>query len=333
MQTDNQFEFSLEDGRTMLCSMTGHGKRLGYIVGGPGSFYFKGLSSLHNDYTFVTCDTLWTYRKTPVERELSVVTKESIINQENLVIKALKQRFPNRVIDGFGFSAPGALLFELALQYPANFDLLIGTGIGLVKLDPTFTKTNEIFKRDASPRRKEIFEGYQIDYAQIKEGEGTAASLGFFDLKSSQKLSKPYKKFVAETLSMAPKLICDMSNPAQYQQAILNHWKTNLFGEHIDKSMQEHFFNSIYPTLNPLPTIEALLKKEQKMLLMYGDKDYITPLPANFLDLVKPFSSISIHVFERCGHMPYIEMAKEYTETIRNFVSQPVEANGLRVGF
>jgi hypothetical protein len=38
-----QFELKLSTGETVLCSMTGEGPCIGFIGGGPGTFYFKGL--------------------------------------------------------------------------------------------------------------------------------------------------------------------------------------------------------------------------------------------------------------------------------------------------
>ena len=325
-----KIQLKLENGETVTCSVAGQGARIGFIGGGPGSFYFNGLSLLEHDYTFVTCDFLWTYGKSHTLNEKSIQggTKENICEREHFVVNALKRYFNVTEIDGFGFSAPGALLFEQALRYPKDFHCIIGTGVGLIELDATFKKTTDLFYRVATEERKRAFESYQTRYTALQSAISSGNVAGnselnrSFDLKPTTKLPlKPHKKFVAETLAMAPKLIYQLSNPEKSYAMIIGHWKHNPFGEHLDKHMQEHFFREIYPQVNSFETLITLAKQKRNILLVYGREDYITPLPQEVLEKIRQQAHINLEVLDHAAHMPYLEAPNEYANLIRNFSS------------
>ncbi len=85
--TIEKFDLELENGERVSLRRAGQGARIGYIVGGPGSFYFKGLSCLAKEYTFITCDT-WTYGKKKAldeksEEKITAITKEKIIQRDH----------------------------------------------------------------------------------------------------------------------------------------------------------------------------------------------------------------------------------------------------------
>lgn len=327
-----KFELTLENGKTVVCSKAGQGKRIGFIGGGPGSFYFNGLSQLEHDYTFVACDSLWTYGKGNTLNEKCIqdiqnVTKENICEQDHLVVNALKPHFSVTEIDGFGFSAPGALLFEQALRYPADFRCIIGTGVGVTELDPTFTKTTSFFNQNASLERKQAFENCQTKYGELQSAiskrtyQWQPEFYKSFDLKPTTKLPlKPHKKFVAETLSNAPKLIDQLSAPEKAYAMIIEHWKHNPFKEHLNKHMQEHFFGKIYPQLNSLETLIALAK-QKNILLIYGREDYITPLPRELQEQIQQQPNINLQLLDNVAHMSYLEAPNEYANLVRNFSS------------
>lgn len=324
-----KFELMLENGETVICSLAGQGSRIGFISGGPGSFYFHGLSRLENNYTFVACDSLWTYRKSAEfnEKPTPLFTKNDLINRDHLVVNALKHYFNVTEIDGFGFSAPGAMLFEQALHYPKDFHHLIGTGVGLIELDAAFKTTNDLFYRTAAPDRKQAFERYQTQYTVLQSAisQGNVADNApfgcLFDVKPTSKLPlKPHKKFVAETISMTPKLIYELFNPAESRAMVIQHWKHNPFGEHIDKRMQEYFFTKIYPQLKPLETLIALAAQRKKVLLIYGSEDYITPLPPDVLAKVQQQASVEVKIVHHAAHMPYFEMPNQYAKLVMDFL-------------
>src|SRR5690349_15896054 len=117
MKTE-QFELILENDEKVNCSKGGQGNRMAYICG-PGTFYLNSLDVLENEYTFFTCDSVWTYRKSKdlEVKTINTVTKDSLKQRDHMVVNALKRRFNVEKMDGFGFSAPGALLFEEALDH------------------------------------------------------------------------------------------------------------------------------------------------------------------------------------------------------------------------
>lgn len=322
-----KLELILENGEIANCQVMGKGKRIGYIVG-PGSFYLKFLSILEDQYTLISADSLWTYGKASSLKNLEViskVTKDYIKQRDHFIIKALKKYYNDEKIDGFGFSAPGAFLFEEAMDYPDDFENIIGTGIGLTELDPTFSKTNTMFYKTASNNRKDIYEKYQNEFQKLKPLMDGLISLNEntffnFDIKDSTKFPlKPHKKFIAETISNVPKLLFDFSNHEKSKSTIIDHWKHNLLGEHLDKRMQEHFFVNIYPSLKPYSALLELAKYNKKILLIYGKSDFITPISAGKINKLVGFSNIELNIIDECGHMPYKETPFNFKVIIRNF--------------
>jgi len=326
----SQVKLELKNGITVICGVAGQGPRIGYIAGGPGSFYLQGLSCLGDDYTFITCDHIWTYSKKRSfeEKNILSITKEMIKELDHLVIEAVKSHFNVTRIDGFGFSAPGALLFEEAKDYPDDFDMLIGTGVGLIKLDPSFTQTNQFFRSKATRERQYTFEMYQQKYRELAEKKerdfaSNKSTLNFFDFKSADKFeNKPHKRFIAETIAIIPKILFDYTSEKEAKNIILTHWKKNIFGDYIDKRMQEHFFNIIFPQINSLDNIIDLAKSGKKILLIFGDSDFITPLVSDIEKTIRLYPTIFLEVINNCGHMPYIEDFEQYQNIVMKFVTQ-----------
>lgn len=325
----SKFQLKLENDETVTCSQAGQGSRIGFIAGGPGSFYFTGLSALENEYTFITYDSAWTYGKssTLAEKKIEMITKESIKQYDHMVVNALKKHFKVDEIDGFGFSAPGAFLFEEALDHPEDFAHIIGTGIGLTELDPSFSKTNTIFNEAADPARKKAFEEHQNKFKELnsyidkRDSAFYQNSFLFFDVKKETKLPlKPHKDFVAGALVITSKLLFNYSDVEKSKKIIIEHWKHNPFGEHVDKRFQEYFFNKIYPLLNPQQTILELAKKNKPVLLVYGETDFVTPLTEDILKTLSQYSPIKLEIIKGCGHMTYKEEPEKYLKIVRDFV-------------
>lgn len=325
-----QFELILENGEKVACIKAGQGKRMAFICG-PGSFYLNSLSMLEDEYTFFTHDPMWTYKKSAslAEKDVISVTKESIKKQDHLVVQALKKHFKVEKIDGMGFSAPGSFLFEEALEHPEDFDKIIATGIGLTELDPTFTKTNAFFEDAATPERRHAYSSLQGQHQtfqkeSVKGYFENPSLFCLFDAKPTTKFPlKPHKQFIAETISMLPKIICDYSDLEKSKLMIIDHWKHNPLGEHIDKRMQEHFFMKIFPQLNPIETLMKLSETEKRILLVYGDTDFITPLPKAVIQQLHKISKIRLAILPDCGHMSYKEKPKEYTDAVVDFIKPP----------
>lgn len=339
LQTEHkaeQFKLVLENGETVICSRIGRGKKIAFIPGGPGTFYFKGLTSLYNKYTFIACDGVWTYRPPygPLygQRKPEEMTRENIKKREHLVMNALKKHFKTDKIDGFAFSAPGAFLFEEALENPKDYDCIIGTGIALTSLGEGFSKTTEIFEKRATKEQKEIFAAHQEKYKELQSGINLdklidQSLLTFFGFKADEKVAEefkkePYKRFVAESMAMAAKLFFDCSDMEKVRKRLMEHWESNPFGECVDKNFQEHFFMNIYPQLKPLQTIIELAKTGKRILLIYGESDFITPFTYEILQKLAEHPSITTMVLGESGHVPYVEAPKEYSEIVMDFVEK-----------
>lgn len=331
-----KFELILENGNSVTCSQIGIGKRCGYIVG-PGSFYFKGLASLYSDYTFITQDSDWTYRK-PYgdffqEKKVTAPTPESLIQLNHQVVCALKKQRNLSEIDGFGFSGPGALLFEQALKFPQDYAKLIGTGVGLIPLDPSFKNTDEIFAQRAEPERIKTHQTIQESLQKLQEyaaGQRAcidASVLLLFDLKPDGQVAdkfhrKPHKRFVAEAVGLMSKLLFVYSDLEKSKAIILDHWKHNPANEHVDKRSQEHFFMTVYPKLDPAQAVMQLAKSNKPLLLLYGEADFITPLPKDFEKQMQDFKSVRVHILPKTAHMPYLEAPMEYAHAVRSFTQE-----------
>lgn len=332
-----KFELTLENGEKIICSKAGNGPRIAYIPGGPGSFYLKGLEALQNEYTFITSDSIWTYRKPYGEfftkKKIQDLTLEGIKKQDHFAVNALKKHFATDKVYGFGFSAPGALLFEQALSYPEDYCSLICTGVGVTPLDPTFTSTDKIFYAKASPERIKAYEAVQGEYKELQSRlqapDPTPIDpklLHKFNFKSDGKEAKkfkekPHKDFVAGALAIRPKLLFDFkpaTNPEE--DLVIKHWKHNLSHEHVDKRFQEYFFTKLYGQLNPSAAIQELAKKGTPILLVYGDTDFVTPLPDETAKDLAKFPSVTLKIIPESAHITYMEKPKEHAKIVMDFV-------------
>ena len=322
-----QFELALKSGKKITCKSCGTGSRHAYIIG-PGSFYFNSLEALHNVYTFYACDTYWAYTKPDTLRpdeELRKINKLTLKEQDHEIVLALKQYLNISIIDGFAFSAPGLLLLEEAHDYSEDFDRIIGTGIGVTELDPTFEKTNQFFKCEASPERVKTFETCYHRYQTLTTTRENNPNLKFFDLKSTTDTTKkPHKLFVAETLSMIAKLLYNHNDINKGREIVIKHWKRNTVGEHIDKRFQKVFFETIYPTMNPEKIFQNLEKTNNKILLIFGKHDFVTPLPEKQQKLISQHPKITLSIVDQTSHMVYLENQSLYKEIVETFLESTI---------
>jgi pimeloyl-ACP methyl ester carboxylesterase len=323
-----QFSLTLADGSTIKCSMISGGSRIGYIAGGPGSFYFSSLESakLLDIYTFITSDAAWTYinQDSLNKKDLSHINAKHIKENDHLIIEALKEKFPATPIDGFGFSAPGALLIEEALNFPEDYDRLIFTGLGLVTLDPTFTTTTKLFDSKASTEKrkhfkrdsdaKSLFDTLVLNY-QLQQNHALST---FFAVSPTSKLPlKPAKKFLTETIAMRAKMFYDATDLESTKEQIKQHWYHNPLGEHIDKNMQELFFTEIYPQLTPLESLKILADTGKSILLIMGEQDFVTPLTSEITETLQQYPNINLQIIKEAAHVPYLEQPERYREAFQ----------------
>lgn len=334
-----KLELTLEGGKKVICTKAGRGPRIAYIVG-PGSFYLKGLAALQDEFTFFTSDEAWTYRKPRgdffSQKKIQDMSIEGIRRQDHLIVEALKKQWDTDKVYGFGFSAPGALLFEQALHYPGDYCQLICTGIGVIPLDPKFESTDKIFYDKASPERIESFKQSQSEYKSLQTSLADPSSpridpvlLKKFDYKADGKAQKkfrekPHKDFVAGALAIQAKLLFNFKPVVSEEgkDIIRNHWKHNLFKDHVDGRVQKFFFEKLYSQLNPAVAIKKLGEKGTPVLLIYGDTDYVTPLPEDTAKDLAKYPSIALKIIPEAGHITYMEKPKEYAQIINKFMKK-----------
>lgn len=115
----------------------------------------------------------------------------------------------------------------------------------------------------------------------------------FFDVKpkTNGTCLKSHKQFVAESICLLPKLFSDVEAK---RRLIIEYWKHNVFGEHLDKEIQKHFFETIYPQLNTLNALKKLALLSKQVLIIAGVDDYVTPWPEEIASQLKEFENIRI---------------------------------------
>lgn len=320
------FSAKLESGEEVTFVVSGEGPRICYIIG-PGSFYLSGIAKLDKDVTFVTCDGLWTRDKkdTIDEKAIRVVTAESIMQHEKLVINKIKSQFKCGKIGLMGFSAPAALAFKYALENPDDIACVIGTGSGLCELDPSFTATNAMFKQKASPDRVKRFEMDFKNYENIKNDEKDGVPLptsNFAVIPPLKRRLTPNSDYLEQIRFLTTKLVFN----DKYAGDCLTHWQQNPWGHVICQPMREHFFNTIQPKLDTLKFLKELESAGKvPVLLQHGEDDFITPLDEKIKSQLEKYTNVTLKVHAECGHLTYIEKAEEYAKDLRQFISRYIE--------
>ena len=346
-----KFELRLKNGDTVLCSKIGHGPRIAQIAG-PASFYLSGMGPLFDEFTFITADSDWTYRKPYgkffTEKQIEHLTAESIIERDHQITEALKKEYKTSKIYGFGLSGPGGLPIKQQEKYKDYCNLLL-FGVGMTPLDPTFKTTDEYFYKHDKPARIARHQQMQADYAKLKFGLENnqpvdAELLRQFGFKADGKAAKkfqekPHKRFLAEAISNTFKLLenpkLKLEDGAEKEDLIIKHWKHNLAGpqlaeskfakpgkplwkhEHVDKRMQEHFFGKIYPELNSLETLKAI---NTPTLVLSGDEDYITPFDEVTEHTLKQLPHVRLRKIEKAAHMVYMEQPEAFRKAVMDHV-------------
>ena len=312
----------------------GEGERVAYVFGAVGSFYLDQFpSNLYNEYTFYArAQTDWVYRKEPciTGKEINCITQETLIADDHVAVTALREKL-KKPICGFGFSAPGSLIFKHALKHPNDFEEIVGTGVAFIKLDATFSKSNSIFQANAEDQRKAAFNRHHEKFMKFMEGvklseDGLTFSvsgesrdlMSFFGLNPEKLSQKGHHLFLAETEFNKAKVMkrynddnCDLN--------IYSHWKKNLLEFHVNRQVQRHFFESIASDEDFEPLVWLLdLAKKRKVHLIFGKYDCITPIDSDIRSRLKSSLNTSFVEIEG-GHMPYVECPDEYSEIIRSF--------------
>jgi pimeloyl-ACP methyl ester carboxylesterase len=311
----------LDNGEEIKCAVAGTGKNLCYIIG-PGSFYLKGLAFLAEYFTFITCDGLWARSKesSSNEDQIALLTVESLLEREFLVIKKICQNFDCEKIGIMGFSAPGVLMLKYALHYPNTLAWMIGTGLALCPVDLNFSFSNEIFNLNAKQEKKKRFDDSYKNYQNIQNDDNSAIPMitthFFVDDKKKRRMT-PNSDYLEQVRFLIPKLLYDES----YSKECFEHWQNNLSREVLDPAMREHFFSKIQPNLPTLDLLKSLALNEDipPFLLISGENDFITPPVIEMVEYLS--AKFTIKLYPDCGHMPYIEQKELYLQDVLHLIS------------
>lgn len=283
----------------------GEGPEIVYITG-PSSLYLQGLSHLQKQFTFVICaDDLWTKSKTAEakakEEEKNIkeskpsvtTTLESLVERDKESIAAIREHYKRDKIGLMGFSAPGTLALKVALEIPEQIAWVNGTGIALYDLGLNFEKAAEAFKKEASKPRQ------AIHTALYK--------------------TKP-KDFLESIQQLSPSSIYDTA----YIPALWSLWARDPLGHVVSDEFRGHFFKEIQPKLSKkAPELLEQLAKQNKVpiLLITGEQDFVTPMPKDIEKQLRTYSNITLKIYPRCAHNPFIETPERYYEDFCDFVA------------
>lgn len=337
--TISTFSLKLDSGEVANFISAGDGPHVAYVVG-PGSFYLKSLSALYPHITFVACDDLWTREKAAApkdEKEVSEWTSEKMVQQDASAIKAIKAHYGCAKVALCGFSAPGGVLGPAQiLANPQDIACFVGTGIGLSPLDPTFSATTAAFKERATPERQNRFVAASDNFEKLKSGLEGASSLptsNFVEEKPSddensrddgdrprhKRTMTPNSEYVQSALASATKIFAsDDEIPAG---AILDdHWRYNPDGKVMCQQMRGHFFMNIYSKMDTVNLLQQ--QQEIPVCLIQGEQDFVTPMDSAVADQLVGCSHITLHQYDRSGHMPYLEEKEKYTEHVMSFIAK-----------
>lgn len=318
----------LEGDENARFTVVGNGPHLVYVMGGLGSYYLKGLmaTGLTDKVTLIAHnDPLWVHNKTGSIDESAVkrVDLETIMRKEKQLVQALKKHFKCAKISLFGFSALAALASEYALRHPEDVACLVETGAGLCELDPTFKLTDEILKI-RSPGRYGRFLKEQAHHENVLAGKAAPLpGTNFFEAEKNEKHKRtptPNSRYRQWVYSITPKLAYNDETEEMKNNAI-NHWENNVTGEVVHQPMREHFFNNIFPKLNPLNLVNKLEEKGIPTLLIQGADDYITPLGEGVAKVFEAYEHVKLTILPKCGHMSYYEHPQQYKKIVDEFLT------------
>lgn len=331
-----KISLALTNGKQVTCLVGGKGPRVVYIMG-AGSFYIQSLLNLPelaNNLTFVTCDRVWVQDEdNPLlkEADIQAITLESLLDEERLVVEAIREYFKCKKIGLFGFSAPAALALRYALENPKDIASVIATGAGLCQLDPSFALTDQVFKERASKEKIQQHESAVQNYQKIlenaKDAEPLANSHFAPDPQTGKLCLTPRSHYREQTRSLGPKAL--YAYP-KHTQEFLEHWKSNPLGQSLSTAMRLHFFGKLQPQLDTLTILEELEKQGKvPVLLAHGKQDYVTPADEKVIDKLAGYHHIKLDLYDECAHLPYIEKSEDYTRNVVQFVSQSIPVKAL----
>jgi pimeloyl-ACP methyl ester carboxylesterase len=72
-------------------------------------------------------------------------------------------------------------------------------------------------------------------------------------------------------------------------------------------------------------TLSAQTLEEIKapVLLVHGAEDRVTPLGSAALPLLEHLADVRLHVLERCGHVPAVELPHDFQRLLEEFLARP----------
>lgn len=292
--------------RTLIC--VGSGQTVCHIVG-PSSFYLRSLiqAGLADKYTFTSCDPLWT--SVTADQAAQDSNLATLLTLEYEIIQAIKKHFKQSKIGLLGFSAPGCLAINYALQYPEDVAWLKLVGIPIQGTDPNFSSSDESFKMYADKKRVEKF---FLDQTNLQDHK-THSFYSYQSPNSPPPLftdnAKAHHTWLQQTMAIYHKAF--YTDNLRYQFAYFEHWKTNILGLEMNQRFRDHFFATILGQLDPLAHLKSLATR-LPITLYNGKEDYITPMNTEIVDILERLPHLKVIHYDNCGHCPYIENSRAF---------------------
>ncbi len=305
------------------------------IVAFGSSYLGRIPNNLKKIMTFFTVDLEWTCNKgEPVDKAaIEKITFKDLITNVKRIVKALKEQYGYSKVGLMGFSAPGLIALQAALELDEeHIAFVIGSGIALMKLDPDFKATNEYFEANAELERKEDFHKDQENFQKLKSGESGNAppSSNFFTSENGKKRLTPNSEWVAFACAMITKQLNNYKDPTNSKK-YADEWRKTPDGKVINETMRLHFFNNILSTIEPEQILEALAKTHIPTFLAFG-KDYTTPRPNPALqEKMKTYENIYYEEYSSSIHYPSLEEPKKFVADTLNFFEKNNVGNQINL--
>ena len=306
-------------GKIVTCIAIGVGPHFCFIIG-PGSFYLRSLianSDIGESCTFITCDAHWVG-----DNNDNAMNLNDLLEFNHAIIKGIVKKFALKEIGMAGFSAPACLAIEYVKKYPKDVAWLQLMGISLEPIDPEFTFSNQAFIENASAEKVSKYEQDQKIRLSIEQNKDTSGLYfspdDFFIDSHQQRHLKPNAAWVLETVSLYHKGF--FHEKERYRQALISHWEDNILGQHINPFFRQHFFQTIFPTMQSLEGLKELAKIAFPVQIFFGKEDYITPISVKTRRELSLMQNIKIQTYEKCGHYIYIEDSERFYSDFQRYL-------------
>ncbi len=270
----------------LFCRVTGQGKPLIVIHGGPGltqDYLLPQMYELAKNNFVIFYDQRGCGKST-VDINANTITIESFVND----IEAIRQAFKLDKISILGHSWGGFLAMEYTIAHPEHVDKLI-----LSNSAPASSEGYALFGQEYMRRMSP----YQEELEKISSTQGfrdgdTCVMEQFYRLIFRQYCYIPEK--------------ADLLNLQMTSIASLNGAKVS---EIIRENVLDKPFN-LNRSLNALKVAT---------LILHGDKDPIPPITAKNIHENIPSSKYVL--MKNCGHFPYVENPATYFKDINEFLN------------